>query len=674
MKRLLALLVFLILPSLADAATYYVDCNANGDAGAGTGTGAAVAWKTISKVNASSFSAGDSVLFNKGCTWRETLTVPSSGSAGNPITFGAYGTGAAPIIDGSDTPVTWTPVSGTSSVGDTGTSTDWINADYIYYNRVTTSAAGTLDNYNLYYGAGPPAHVRCALYTDVANSPTALVANSETAVVVPTTSGWTQVAPGGVVNLSASTTYWIAFQQDQQKQTSPRKTGSGNYRGYEARAYGAFPATSTTPTVENYDGGSFYINVTSTVPNVYNATLTGTAANQVFLDGVLQTKGASVAALTQHQWFASGATLSFYESAGDPSAQGYIIRASTRNYGAYTNGKLSLTFQDLSFLYQNLYGVNLGEDGGHNGDNLIVQRCTASYAYRNGIFSWVATSVNGPAPAVSILDNEVSYNGIGEGASGSYPVGIEIAGSDATLGTVVWRNNIHHNYWGAESDQGSANTSWRHNSIHDNSVLGMNIDNSDGNDFSYNLVYNNGANWGLRIWDAAGGTVSNTTVYNNVFYGNGIGIIVENEQTNLKIKNNLLTENTASASASEITMQSGKTYTGLAVDYNLYYRATGSTYLKWGATGYNLADWKTNSAGDAHAVNASPLLTSATDFHLQAGSPAINAGVSVGLTQDFLGRPVGNPPEIGAYEYGLGGWGMWYFPPASTSTMTRYFP
>jgi len=78
-KYILAIcLVLLALP--ACGTIYYVDCNADGDAGAGTGTGAAVAWKTIAKVNASSFSAGDSVLFNKGCTWREQLTVPSSGS------------------------------------------------------------------------------------------------------------------------------------------------------------------------------------------------------------------------------------------------------------------------------------------------------------------------------------------------------------------------------------------------------------------------------------------------------------------------------------------------------------------------------------------------------------------------------------------------------------------
>jgi parallel beta-helix repeat protein len=61
------------------------------------------AWKTITKVNASTFSPGDSVLFKRGETWTGImLTVSSSGTVSTPITFGAYGSGANPIIDGND--------------------------------------------------------------------------------------------------------------------------------------------------------------------------------------------------------------------------------------------------------------------------------------------------------------------------------------------------------------------------------------------------------------------------------------------------------------------------------------------------------------------------------------------------------------------------------------------
>ena len=86
-------------------ATYYVDFTGGNDSKDGlaqTISGGAGPWKTISKVNGASFSAGDSILFKKGETWREVLTLPSSGVNGNPIIYGSYGSGAQPIITGSD--------------------------------------------------------------------------------------------------------------------------------------------------------------------------------------------------------------------------------------------------------------------------------------------------------------------------------------------------------------------------------------------------------------------------------------------------------------------------------------------------------------------------------------------------------------------------------------------
>ena len=70
----------------------------NGNDG-NTGLSESTAWKTIAKVNASKFNPGDQILFKRGGSWSENLTFPSSGSAGNPITVGAYGSGNAPIIN-----------------------------------------------------------------------------------------------------------------------------------------------------------------------------------------------------------------------------------------------------------------------------------------------------------------------------------------------------------------------------------------------------------------------------------------------------------------------------------------------------------------------------------------------------------------------------------------------
>jgi hypothetical protein len=78
-------------------ATYFVK-NLGNDSNTGLSDGQA--WRTISHVNSVSFIPGDSILFNRGDTWRESLTV-QSGSGGGYITYGDYGTGNKPLILGS---------------------------------------------------------------------------------------------------------------------------------------------------------------------------------------------------------------------------------------------------------------------------------------------------------------------------------------------------------------------------------------------------------------------------------------------------------------------------------------------------------------------------------------------------------------------------------------------
>src|SRR5512143_2008920 len=79
-------------------ATYYVDAASGNDSN--DALTQATAWKTISKVNGSTFVAGDQILFKRGCVWNERLTPPSSGTSGNPIVFDAYGGGEAPTLTG----------------------------------------------------------------------------------------------------------------------------------------------------------------------------------------------------------------------------------------------------------------------------------------------------------------------------------------------------------------------------------------------------------------------------------------------------------------------------------------------------------------------------------------------------------------------------------------------
>ena len=106
MKKLTTLLLF-ALSFTANATTYYFSTSGN-DANNGTST--STPWKTLSKFNSvfASRSPGDNFLFNRGDVFYGKIVISRSGSSGAPITIGAYGTGANPLITGFTTIGSWT--------------------------------------------------------------------------------------------------------------------------------------------------------------------------------------------------------------------------------------------------------------------------------------------------------------------------------------------------------------------------------------------------------------------------------------------------------------------------------------------------------------------------------------------------------------------------------------
>lgn len=90
--------------SLMGSYTYYVSPTGS-DSNSGT---QGSPWLTVAKVNGTTLSAGQSVAFQRGGTWRETLTPGQSGNLNQPITFGAYGNGNKPIISGNNLLTSWT--------------------------------------------------------------------------------------------------------------------------------------------------------------------------------------------------------------------------------------------------------------------------------------------------------------------------------------------------------------------------------------------------------------------------------------------------------------------------------------------------------------------------------------------------------------------------------------
>lgn len=129
--------------------TYYVDATGGSDSNAGTSAGSP--WQTVSKVNtewnAGTFSAGDSILFKRGGTWNVSggglYPKNGSGTDGNPIYIGAYGSGADPVLDHQ-------AVNGSCVYRNNGDAA----ADYVHFQNITFRRAQQAAGMKIYDATG----------------------------------------------------------------------------------------------------------------------------------------------------------------------------------------------------------------------------------------------------------------------------------------------------------------------------------------------------------------------------------------------------------------------------------------------------------------------------------------------------------------------------------------
>ncbi len=109
--QFLFLLSFLFFSASTFATTYYVSSSSGNDYNSGTSSSSP--WQSLSKVNSYyNFQPGDNILFKRGDSFYGNISINNSGNAGNPITLGAYGAGAKPVITGFTWVSSWTNVGG----------------------------------------------------------------------------------------------------------------------------------------------------------------------------------------------------------------------------------------------------------------------------------------------------------------------------------------------------------------------------------------------------------------------------------------------------------------------------------------------------------------------------------------------------------------------------------
>ncbi len=547
-----AILAVLIIPSASWSATFYVDATNGNDQN--DGFSESTAWKTIAKVNSSQFQPGDFIFFKRGEIWRKQLIPSSSGSSGNPITFGAYGSGNKPKI------TTTTVISGLSS---------W-------------SSHSTISNvYGISWGGD----------------------------------GNAEILKDGMLRLNAP----------------------GNSYNQETN-------------------------------------------------------------LSDHEWTYSNTDGKYYyrDTSGSPENSGVLLEIALANYSIYVNNKSYLVFENLE-----VYGAASSYPAKNatfriiNSDNITVTNCIIYLAEHyalstsdstNILFSnnevffagaWCIDASGKNGNNITISSNTVHHCGNTEqDDTDGHGIGISSASN-----VIVELNDIHANGSGGNVTVGNMNQAvvfWgsvnsiiRRNKIHDNFRGGIGIQGPSTNcEVSYNLVYNNGLGgpadsgaWHTGIGVSANGDISaNHKIFNNVIFNNNFtnsssndGAIRllsgNNASVSVSIKNNIIYNNIDGYELSRGTWNGGTISADL--DHNIYYRTGGGNIIRWIG---GVQDWNTyhNSNGnEPNSLNKNPLFVSDSipDFHLLSNSPAIDAGVDVGLTGDYTGNYIEGEPDIGAFEY-----------------------
>ena len=325
-------------------------------------------------------------------------------------------------------------------------------------------------------------------------------------------------------------------------------------------------------------------------------------------------------------------------TAGNP----IVFQSATRGAAIVTGGTDGFLMSGRNYVTIDGFAVTATTGTGimlSGGSNLTVANTTVTYA-GHPVSGQNAPGIDIANTTDSLLTGNTSdHNSFyGFHVTGT-STRVVLSGNEASFNAEGWQRNANGIDITAPGDTAIGNV------LHDNEDSGLQFypggDNGTAVD---NVIYNNGDH-GIDDLNVTGGVLTGNTVYDNCTDG----INIEGTSGNYTVQNNVSVNNATntacahgpvgkdgSGRAGDIGLYDSAA-TGSSADYNLVSLTGGTGKLyQWGATGYtSLAAFQSATGQGAHDLQADPKFANASsrDFHLTAGSPAIDSANSAAPAQ-----------------------------------------
>lgn len=623
-------LSLLFLPGVASAATYYVDATLGNNSNNGTAT--TTAWQTLAKVNAVTFTAGDTILFKRGETFVGNIVVGQSGTSGNPITFGAYGNGARPIINATTTNHGIDIRTNKSYLSILGLEIRNATLNQILLSSGVSNV--TISDMVLYGGASSGVNLSSGAFSDITISSTTISAYTGTASGVRFTSGttYTNILINTVTATSSTGTSGVSGNSG--STYTNLQILNSTFSNHTSHGINLSSSTSTdvlikdTVVANNGGNGIFVTGGTRTNTTIDNVESRSNALKGINLIASTGNAYTGVSILNSNISANTGDGIAFTITGAGTNMIDLIISTTTST----NNGDHGILFfgngsnLDLS----NITATDNGTDGAviSAGSGQVLNDVTISSSrFQGNDSNGLAFTTSGTASDALVQDTNASDNANdGFNIHGAW-MNIVFDRTAAESNGIDGLNSDGDGYSYHETSTGIIKNSL----AHDNAKSAVTNINSTATILYNNIFSHDSAGTNSLVEFSGDGSHQ---VYNNVFYNpSNLGTALSSASTTaLTARNNIISGFNVGIDRRDSSV--------LTEDYNLVFNTASSTW--------------SGLAQGGHSLSADPKFVDAAgeDFRLKGSSPAINAGTSTPYLTDYAGNSQYGPArDMGAYEY-----------------------